>query len=68
MLLRIRINGIKIGDKILISGPTTGNQEIVLEKMLVNGVESEIAKTGDKITIMLPFRIRLSDKLFKILE
>ena len=57
-----------IGDKILISGPTTGNQEIVVEKMFVNGSENTVAKIGDKVTINLPFRIRLSDKLFKILE
>lgn len=59
---------IKIGDKILISGPTTGNQELILEKMLVNGKEASEAKAGDKITFEVPFRIRLSDKLFKILN
>ena len=59
---------IKIGDKILISGPTTGNQELILEKMLVNGTDSQIASIGDKVTMNLPFRIRLSDKLYKILE
>jgi UPF0176 protein len=57
---------IKIGDKILISGPTTGNQELILDKMLVNGKEIEMAKKGDKITFKVPFRVRLSDKLFKI--
>jgi UPF0176 protein len=50
----------------LISGPTTGNQELVLEKMLVNGTEGAQAKMGDKVTFTLPFRIRLSDKLYKI--
>ena len=59
---------IKIGDKILISGPTTGNQELILEKMFVNGKEASQAKAGDKITFEVPFRIRLSDKLFKILN
>ena len=59
---------LKVGDKILISGPTTGNQELVLEKMLVNGKEASEAKAGDKITFEVPFRVRLSDKLFKILN
>ena len=58
---------IAIGDKILISGPTTGNEEIIIEKMFVNGNENTLAKSGDKVTISLPFRIRLSDKLFKII-
>lgn len=56
------------GDKILISGPTTGNQELVLEKMIVDGAETATAKIGDKVTFEVPFRIRLSDKIYKILE
>lgn len=59
---------LNIGDRILISGPTTGNQELVLEKMMVNGQEKTTAKAGDKVTFEVPFRIRLSDKLFKILS
>lgn len=59
---------LNLGDKILISGPTTGNQELVLEKMMVNGQEKTNAKAGDKVTFQVPFRIRLSDKLFKILS
>ena len=42
-----------IGDKILISGPTTGSQEITIEKMFVNGSENTIAKSGDKVTMNL---------------
>ncbi|SHF82393.1 UPF0176 protein [Flavobacterium fluvii] len=56
------------GDKILISGPTTGNQEMVLDKMMVNGTENTMAKIGDKVTFAVPFRVRLSDKLYKILN
>ncbi|WP_413999809.1 rhodanese-related sulfurtransferase [Flavobacterium sp. W1B] len=59
---------LKVGDRILISGPTTGNQELVLEKMFVNGTEANQAKIGDKATFTVPFRIRLSDKLYKILD
>ena len=57
-----------VGDTILISGPTTGNQELVLEKMFVNGNENSLARAGDKVTFTVPFRIRLSDKLYKILS
>ena len=58
----------KVGDKILISGPTTGNQELVLEKMIIDGAETTTAKIGDIVTFEVPFRIRLSDKIYKILE
>ena len=59
---------LKLGDKIMISGPTTGNQELILDKMYVNGTETEIAKVGDKVTFVVPFRVRLSDKLYKIID
>jgi UPF0176 protein len=59
---------LNIGDKILISGPTTGNQEMILEKMVVDSTETTTAKIGDKVTFEVPFRIRLSDKLYKIVN
>ncbi|WP_395043573.1 rhodanese-related sulfurtransferase [Flavobacterium sp.] len=67
-LFLIENGELKIGDKILISGPTTGNQEFILEKMLINGKDSQSAIVGNKVTMSLPFRIRLSDKLYKILD
>ncbi|WP_447635623.1 oxygen-dependent tRNA uridine(34) hydroxylase TrhO [Flavobacterium microcysteis] len=59
---------LKIGDTIIISGPSTGNQELQITQMFVNGAEGTAAKPGDKVTLSLPFRIRLSDKLYKVLD
>jgi len=56
-----------IGDTILISGPSTGEQQLVLEAMRVNGQDGTVAVKGDKVTFSVPFRIRLSDKLFKVI-
>ncbi|HBK84296.1 MAG TPA: hypothetical protein DDZ41_12010 [Flavobacterium sp.] len=67
-LFEIDKNEISTGDKILISGPTTGNQQLILNKIFVNGYQATTAKPGDKITFNVPFRIRLSDKLYKITE
>ena len=67
-LFTIENHELNSGDKILISGPTTGNQELTLEKMIVNEVEASTAKIGDRVTFEVPFRIRLSDKIYKILE
>lgn len=55
------------GDKVLISGPTTGEEEITLTQIFANGNPCETAKAGDQITFSVPFRVRLSDKLYKIL-
>jgi UPF0176 protein len=65
-LFSIENNELNVGDKLLISGPTTGTEEFILEKMLVNGKENTTAQLGDKVTFEIPFRVRLSDTLFKI--
>ena len=59
---------LKVGDTILITGPTTGAQELVVEEIFVNDQKGEKATKGDLITIKFPFRIRPSDKLYKIVE
>ncbi|MDD2675066.1 MAG: rhodanese-related sulfurtransferase [Flavobacterium sp.] len=64
----IEENEIKIGDTILIKGSTTGEQKVVIEEMLVNDLTQEKAVSGDTCTFKLPFRIRLSDKLYKIID
>ena len=58
---------LSIGDKVLISGPTTGEQELTITELFANGGPCETAKVGDQTTFETPFRIRLSDKLYKIL-
>ncbi|WPO83112.1 rhodanese-related sulfurtransferase [Chryseobacterium sp. JJR-5R] len=58
---------LSVGDKVLISGPTTGEQEIIITEIFANGGPCETAKTGDQVTFELPFRVRLSDKIYKIL-
>ena len=57
---------IKLGDTILITGPTTGAKEVQIKEMFVNDVKGTKAEKGDSITIPLDFRIRPSDKLYKI--
>ncbi|MGG7034843.1 MAG: rhodanese-related sulfurtransferase [Flavobacterium sp.] len=59
---------IQVGDTILIKGITTGEQTMVIEEMYVNGILGDIAIANDNVTFQLPFRIRLSDKLYKILS
>lgn len=65
---KIEAYDLKKGDKILITGPSTGVQEMIVEDMMVNDENLEKATKGDSLTLKLPFRIRLSDKLYKIVE
>ncbi|WP_262150770.1 oxygen-dependent tRNA uridine(34) hydroxylase TrhO [Chryseobacterium foetidum] len=59
---------LSIGDKVLISGPTTGEQEFSVTEIFVDGKSVNGGNAGDQITFELPFRIRLSDKIYKILD
>jgi UPF0176 protein len=64
----IEENEIKIGDTILIKGKTTGEQQLLLSEMFVNEHAAQKAIIGDICTFKVPFRIRLSDKIYKIIE
>ena len=56
-----------IGDTILIQGPTTGSQEMVLEAMRVDEKpDAEKATKSDLVTFKTDFKVRPSDKLYKI--
>ncbi len=63
---KIEAFDLSIGDTILITGPTTGAKEIEVTKMLVNDQQLDKATKGDSVTIPLEFRVRASDKLYKI--
>ncbi|AYN05735.1 peptidase U32 family protein [Flavobacterium sp. 140616W15] len=65
---KIEAYDIKIGDRILVTGPSTGAQEMVIDEMYVNDIVADKATKGDDCTFKLPFRIRMSDKLYKIVE
>ncbi len=64
----IEENEITVGDTIMIKGMTTGEQQLVITEMLVNDKAAEKAVANDVCTFKLPFRIRLSDKLYKIID
>lgn len=65
---KVEAYDLKKGDTILIQGPSTGSQELVLESFMVNDIEVEKAVKGDVITFPVDFRIRLSDMLYKVVE
>ena len=65
---KIEAYNLNIGDTILVTGPTTGAKELEVSEMLVNDQQLEKAIKGDSVTIPLKFRIRASDKLYKIVQ
>lgn len=65
---QIEAYNLKIGDKILVTGPTTGAKETMVKSIMVNDVETDSATKGDEITLPIEFRIRPSDKLYKLVK
>lgn len=62
----IQNHQLKVGDEVLIVGPSTGEERLTLTKFKVNGQDANSAVINDKITFEVPFRVRLSDKLYVI--
>lgn len=60
---------LNVGDRVLIQGPTTGSQEMTVETMMVDTKpQAEKATKSDVITFKTDFRVRPSDKLYKIVQ
>ena len=65
---RIEADKIELGDKILVTGPTTGVKEFELSELMVDDVIAEAAQKGDDCTIPVDFKVRSSDKIYKIIQ
>ncbi len=59
---------LKVGDEILITGPTTGVIQIKVPEIRVDLKPVEETKKGDRFSIPLDVKIRRSDKLYKLTE
>lgn len=64
--LLIDSGSIKVGDKILIMGETTGVIETEISAMRVNEIENNQANKGDEVTLKLSSLVRRNDKVYLI--
>jgi putative protease len=62
----IEAQGVKLGDELLITGPTTGVIETTMSQMRVDDEPVEQAKRGVTITFPVSEKVRPSDKLYKL--
>jgi putative protease len=60
-------HSLSVGDEIIITGPTTGYLQMMIDELRVNGKPVEKVVKGDEFTIATPERIRQSDKLYKLI-
>lgn len=59
---------LKIGDEILITGPTTGVVQMTVPEMRVDLKPVEETKKGERFSMPVEMKIRRSDKLYKLVE
>jgi U32 family peptidase len=59
-------HSLSVGDEIIITGPTTGYLQMMIDELRVNGKPVDKVAKGDEFTIATPERIRQSDKLYKL--
>ncbi len=65
---KLESHSLQIGDQILITGPTTGVLEEVIDEIRVDTVPVEVANKGQEISLKISERIRANDKLYKIIS
>ncbi|MGM0440477.1 MAG: peptidase U32 family protein [Chlamydiota bacterium] len=63
---KLENDGLNIGDKIMVSGPTTGVVYSIVENLRTSDGESNAVGKGDIITIAVDNKVRRNDKLFLV--
>ncbi|MDR2564425.1 MAG: U32 family peptidase [Prevotellaceae bacterium] len=57
---------LKLGDEIVVNGPTTGLVELVVDELRVEMKSVEKAVKGEYCSVKIPEKVRCSDKLYKM--
>ncbi|MBR1652698.1 MAG: U32 family peptidase [Alloprevotella sp.] len=63
---RLEAGGFRKGDKLLITGPTTGAVYVTPEDFRYDRTPLEVAEKGHNVSFAVPEKVRPSDKLFRI--
>ena len=65
----IRIwDDLKIGDKIIIQGPTTGSVTHTIDSMQIEGKSVDKVKKGCNVAVAVPTKVREKDFIYKLVE
>ncbi len=62
----IETGTLKVGDEILIIGPTTGVIEVTVKELRVNEISCDTASKGERCSLHVGQVVRRSDKVFKL--
>lgn len=64
----IEAQNVKVGDKLLITGPTTGAVTLTLDEARVDLKPVDVVNKGEHVSFKVPEKIRPSDKLYKLVS
>lgn len=64
----LQAGGFEVGDKLLVTGPTTGAVYVTPEAVMADGKNVESPEKGMDITFKVPEKIRENDKLYRIVS
>ncbi len=65
---KLETNNLKVGDEIIISGPTTGVVETLVKEIRVELEPVEEGKKGERISVQIDKKLRRADKLYKLID
>jgi putative protease len=65
---KLETSNLKVGDEIIITGPTTGVVETTVEEIRVDLLPVEEGKKGERISVKISDKLRRADKLYKFID
>lgn len=66
--VKLETANLKVGDEIIVTGPTTGVIQTKIKEIRVEMLPVEEGKKGERISIPVEAKMRRSDKVFKVVE
>jgi len=66
--IKLETGSLKLGDEIIISGPSTGLVQLIVEEIRVGLVAVDEAQKGVLCSIPVATKLRRSDKLYKLVD
>lgn len=65
---KLETSNLKVGDEIIITGPTTGVVKTTVDEIRVDLKPVDEGKKGERISIQIEEKVRRADKLFKMID